>query len=114
MTASFETSDEHAQFHLKPLRVPMRADQVFDEAKDLVVDLSGWSIVRADAEQRVLVCRRSKSVLSSESTITITCQGPEGLPSTVVHVRSESSGGLLSRDRANVLAFMVPFHRRVC
>jgi hypothetical protein len=114
MGGSFETADAHAQFHLKPLRVAMRAEDVWSEARNMVEDLRGWSIVSADDERRVLTCARKGGLLSGAARITIACDGPAGIPSTTVHVRSESSGGLVSRDRANVLEFMVPFHRRVC
>ena len=114
MGRSFETSDAHAQFHLKPLRVASRADGVHEEARNMVEDLPHWTIVSADDARRVLTCRREGGLFSAPSTVTITCAGPAELPSTTVHVRSESSGGLLARDRANVLEFLVPFHRRVC
>ncbi len=114
MGGSFETQDAHAHFHLKPLRVPMRAEDVWSEARIMVEDLRGWSVVAADDERRVLTCARKGGLLSGESRITITCDGPAGMPSATVHVRSVTTGGLLSRDRANVLEFTVPFHRRVC
>lgn len=113
MGSSFETSDGHAQAHLRPLRVAMRADQVFEEARNLAHDLPGWTIQSADEARRVIVCRRRKRFLSGESTVTIRCEGPEGVPSTVVHVRSETGGGVLARDKSNVLEFLVPFQRRV-
>jgi hypothetical protein len=87
---------------------------VYEEARNMVEDLAHWSIVSADDARHVLTCRRDGGLLSAQSVVTITCTGPEDLPSTVVNVRSESSGGLLSRDRANVLEFTIPFHRRVC
>jgi hypothetical protein len=114
MGRSFETSDAHAQFHLKPLRVATRADGVHEEARNMVEDLPHWTVVAADDAQRRLTCRRDGGLLSAASTVTITCAGPADLPSTTVHVRSESTGAGLSRDRANVLEFMIPFHRRVC
>lgn len=114
MSGSFETNDAHTNFHLKPLRVAIRAEGVFEEAKNLVADLPNWSLVSADDARRVLTCTRKAGFLGAESTITITCDGPEGIPSTTVNVKSRTDGGLLSRDRANVLEFMVPFHRRVC
>jgi hypothetical protein len=114
MAKSFETSDRHAAFHLKPLRVPIRVEGVFEEAKNLVEDLPNWTLESSDEAQHVLRARRSGGLLSGASTITVRCEGPDGMPSTTVHVHSESQGGLLSRDKANVLEFMVPFHRRVC
>jgi hypothetical protein len=114
MRRSFETSDLHAQFHAKPLRVAIRVDGVYEEARNMVEDLPHWSIVSADGARHVLTCRREGGLVSAASNVTITCSGPDDLPSTTVNVRSESDGGLFSRDRANVLEFMVPFHRRVC
>jgi hypothetical protein len=48
--------------------------------------------------------------------VTITVEGPDGIPTSTVHVRSETRGGwpLLASDRRVVLEFMKPFHRRVC
>jgi hypothetical protein len=114
MARSFETSDSHAHFHTKPLRVAILVDGVHAEARDMVEDLAHWSILSADDDRHVLTCRREGGLLSADSVVTITCAGPADLPSTTVNVRSESKGGLFSRDRANVLEFMVPFHRRVC
>lgn len=114
MARSFETSAQHASFHLKPLSVPIRIESVFEEARNQVEDLAGWSIVKVDEASHTLVCERAGGLLSGPSTVTIVLSGPEGLPSTTVNVKSESSSGLLARDRANVLEFMTPFHRRVC
>lgn len=114
MAGSFETSDSHSDFHQKPLRVAGRIEGVFEEARHMVESLSGWTIVRADEAAHTLVCTRRARLLGGESTVTIRLEGPEGIPSTTVHVRSESAGGLLSHDRANVLEFLRPLHRRVC
>ena len=114
MRAFFETSESHTQPHLKPLRVAMRVDAVWDEAKSLVADLPGWSVTSADDKQFVLLCKRRKRFLSGDATITIRCEGPADIPSTTVHVRSESAGGLIARDKANIIEFIVPFERRVC
>lgn len=114
MRAFFETSDSHTQPHLKPLRVAMRVDAVWEAAREQASDLPGWTVVSADEATRRIVCKRRKRLLSGESTITIRCEGPADLPSTVVNVRSETAGGLTARDKANVLEFLVPFERRVC
>jgi len=114
MRAFFETSDDHAQPHLKPLRVAMRVEAVWDEVKNQVEDLDGWSITNADDAQHVLVCRRRKRFLSGDAQVTIRCEGPADLPSTTVLVRSETAGGMITRDKANILEFIVPFERRVC
>lgn len=114
MGTHFETSEEHASAHLRPLRVAMRVDAVYAEARDLVHDLPGWSVQRADEAAHTLVCTPRKRLFSGSSTVTIRCTGVAGVPSAVVHVRSESTGGWIARDRANVLEFLVPFARRVC
>jgi len=114
MSGSFETLDNHSRAELRPLRVPILIDGVFEEARDMIGALSAWSIVSSDPTRHVIVCKRKNGLLSGESEITITCTAPEGIPSTTVNVRSTTAGGVLSRDRANVLEFMVPFHRRVC
>ncbi len=113
MRAFFETSDSHAQPHFKPLRVAMRADAVWSAAREQAEDLPGWTVVNADENARTVVCKRRKRFLSKEATITITCTGAGDLPSTTVSVRSETIGGFVARDKANVLEFLVPFQRRV-
>jgi hypothetical protein len=114
MGGSFSTSDQHAHFNLKPLAVASLKRGVYEEAKDLASELAGWRVVSADEARLVIVCERAGGVLSGPSTVTITFDGPDGIPSTTVNVRSESRRGLMSRDRQNVLEFMRPFHRRVC
>lgn len=114
MGGSFETSESHSSASLQPLRVPSLQGDIYSAAKEMVEDLSAWSLESADDEARTLVCRRAGGLLSGEATVTITVTGPEGMPSTTVNCRSVSQGGLLSRDKKNVLEFMVPFHRRVC
>ena len=113
MRAFFETSDSHAEAHLKPLRVAMRVDAVWEAAREQASDLPGWTVMSADEATRSIVCTRRKRFLSGESTITISCTGPADLPSTAVNVRSETNGGFTARDKANVLEFLVPFARRV-
>lgn len=114
MARSFETDDAQSIPHLRPLRVATRGGSIFDEAKNLVEDLPGWELVSADGAKRVIVCRRAAGFLAGPATVTIRIEGPEDLPSCTVRVRSESNGGLRSRDRAIVAEFMKPFHRRVC
>jgi hypothetical protein len=111
---SFATSDEHEQSHLQPIRVPAQRGHVYHSAKEMIADLDGWSLSSEDEARGVLVCAKSNGFLGGTSTITITLEGPEGLPSTTVHVRSESRGGLFSKDKSNVAAFVRPFFRRVC
>ena len=114
MGGSFATSDSNSNANLQPLRVPILQQDIYSAAKEMVEDLPDWTIVNADDDKLTLTCKRGGGLLSGEATITITVEGPEGMPSSTVNCRSESSGGLLSRDKANVIEFMRPFHRRVC
>lgn len=113
MPGSFRTDDAHGEDHA-PVRVAIRREYVFQEAKNLVDDLPAWTLVSADDAAMVLVCDRKGGLLSGTSRVTIRCEGPEDIPSCTVHVESESQGGLRSRDRANVAEFVRPFRRRVC
>jgi len=111
---SFETNDAHAHPSLRPLRVPARKEGVYAEARNMVADLAGWQLVAADDRQLVLTCERKGGLLAGPACITVTIEGPDGIPSSTVHVRSVTEKGWISRDRTNVLEFMKPFHRRVC
>ena len=114
MSRSFTTSDAHAELDLRPVRVPMRRESVFEEACNLASELPGWRVLGSDEKDLVLRCERSGGFLGTRSAITIRVEGPEGLPSATLHCTSESRGGLFARDRRNVLEFMTLFHRRVC
>jgi len=115
MGGSFETAPGHPDERLRPLRVAVLRAAVYREARDLVADLPGWRLMRADEEGLVLVCERRGGFLAGHSTVTLRFEGPEEIPSTVVHARSETAGGLpgTRRDRANVREFMRLFGRRV-
>lgn len=114
MASAFQTEDRHAQQNLKPLRVAGTQASVFQEARNLASELPGWKVLDADESKRKLVCERSGGFLRGAARVTITVEGPEGIPSATVNVRSETSAGFLARDRANVLEFMRLFERRVC
>jgi hypothetical protein len=109
---SFETSDEHKSEELRPLRVAVRREDVYAEARSQVADL-GWSVLSADDSALVIRCERRGGLLGGAARVTITVEGPEGIPSATVHVHSESDGGLFSRDRSAVLEFLRPFRRRI-
>lgn len=98
---------------LRPLRVAVRREEVFAEARTLVEDLARWKLLEADERALVLRCERQGGLLSGVARITITVEGPDGIPSATVHVESTSTGGFLSRDKANVAEFLEPFSRRV-
>ena len=110
----FATSDDNSKQSLRPLRVAVLKDGVYAAAKEMVGDLPGWELVSEDAEGSTLICRRAGGMLSGTAEVTITVEGPDGIPSATVNVRSQTQGGLRSRDKQNVAEFMVPFHRRVC
>ncbi len=112
----FETSDSHEHPRLKPLRVALLKQGLYEEAKTMAGDLagSGWKIVESDDERLCLVCERAGGFLRGTARVTIRVDGPDGIPSATAHVRSETASGLWPRDRANVLEFLLPFHRRVC
>lgn len=110
----FQTSDSHAASDLKPVRVAALSGGVFEEARTLAAELPGWRVLEADAGSGCIVCAKDNGLLRGKARITISVESPAGIPSTTVNVRSESSGGLLSCDRANVAQFVRPFHRRVC
>lgn len=113
MSDAFDSDERESDPDLQPLRVPMRREELYAEAKDMVADLAGWELVRADDASLTLHCRLAKSFLRGPSEVTIRVDGPEGIPSASVTLRSETRGGFLPRDRANVQAFMRPFRRRV-
>ena len=114
MAGSFETSDSHRSQYHQPIRVPTLKRDVYGAAKEMVEDLAGWELVSEDAEAGVLTCRKTGGLLGGSSTITVTVEGPDGIPSATVNVRSMSEGGLVSRDKSNVADFVKPFFRRVC
>ena len=115
MGGSFATDDAEKNPDLRPVRVPQRFEEVWDEARNLATELPGWRILAEDLAGKVLVCERSGSFLAPASKVTIRFESPAGIPSTTVNVRSESSGGLPGwpRDRARVLEFTKLLHRRV-
>jgi hypothetical protein len=112
--ASFETRDLHSHERLRPLRVAMAREALFEEARIMVGDLPAWRLIEADPAGLRLLCLRDGGWLRGKARITLQIEGPAGIPSASLIVRSETNGALLPRDRANVLEFMQPFHRRVC
>ncbi len=114
MGGSFQTDPGHSNERLQPLRVPVRKEQLLGVARELVEDLSSWTLDSTDEESMTLVCTRGGGLFSGPSRVTIRVEGPDEIPNSTVHVHSETEQGLLKRDKANVLEFMLPFHRRVC
>jgi hypothetical protein len=109
---SFETDPAESSPLLRPLSVAKRREDLYSEARDMVADLAGWSLVRSDDAALVLHCERKGGLLGGTARITLRIEGPDGIPSATIHVRSESSG-MFARDRANVREFLEPFTRRV-
>ena len=114
MGGFFETSDSHSSERHQPIRLPVRREDVFAAAKDMAADMKGWEFVSADDDNRVLVCSKKGGMMAGNATITITVEGLEEVPSTTVHAKSETKGGVMARDKANVGEFMMIFHRRIC
>jgi len=114
MAGSYETRDDQSDPALRPIRVPVLPPDVYRAACEMVDDMEAWTLKSSDEEALTLVCERDRGFLGGRATITIRVEGPEGVPSSTVHVRSESTGGLLAKDKANVVEFNRPFHRRVC
>ncbi len=110
---SFETREESPDPAERPLRVAMRREELFNEARDMVADLARWTLLESDETALVLRCRRAGGWLGGTAEVTLRVSGPDGIPSATLHVKSESQGGLLARDRAVVLEFLRPFTRRV-
>ena len=76
MGGSFETSPEHREALLQPLRVPTRAEDIYAEAKDMVADLAGWTLVSSDDAALTLVCERRSGLLGAPARVTIRVEGP--------------------------------------
>ncbi len=116
MGGSFETTDDHPNQNLKTLHLPTLMGDLFSAAVEMVADLDDWELVSADEdrERGVLVCKKPGGLLAGTATITITLEAPDGIPSTRIHVKSVTEGGLVSRDKANVAEFVKPYNRRVC
>ncbi len=114
--AVFETSDEHSDPVLRPMRVAVRREDVFSEVKDMVADLRGWSVAREDAERFELECERAGSALGGRARVLVRVEGPEGIPSATVNVRCETFGplaGLFGSSKQVAREFLEPFRRRV-
>jgi hypothetical protein len=111
---SFETSDRNSSEYHRPIRLPVRRENIWDALKDMVDDMQGWEVVSMDADRRVAVVRKPGGMMSGTATMTITVEGLEDVPSTTVSARCETEGGLMGRDKANVAEFIKVFHRRIC
>src|SRR5204862_6945 len=77
---SFETSDSNAAPEHRPVRVAALQAGVFEEARTLVSELPGWSIVGVDEARGRIECRKRNGFLGGSSRITITLESPAGVP----------------------------------
>jgi len=109
----FETSDAHTNRWHQPVRVPRAKEGIFATARELIEDLEGWQLERVDEANLVLHATKANGLLGGTSRVTITVKGPQGIPSSETHVVSESSGGIVPKDRANVAQFCEKFWMRV-
>lgn len=110
---SFETSETHSSRWHQPVRVPTNKGDIFGAAKEMVEDLKGWTLESIDEEALEIRCTRSNGPLGGTSNIVVSVEGPEDIPNSSTHCRSESSGGFLSRDKKNVAEFVQKFWMRV-
>lgn len=110
--AAFETTDDQSDPVLRPMRVAVRREDVFAEARDMVADLESWKLVREDPQALELHCERAGGLLGGPARIVVHVEGPEGIPSATVTLRCEASG-LFARARQITREFMEPFRRRV-
>lgn len=110
----FETSDQNGSRSLQPVRVPTLKQDIFGQARELCSDLDAWDVVEIDEANLKITCRRSNGFLGGTSHISVWVEGPEGIPSSTTHIRSESTGALLPRDKSNVAEFVKKFTMRVC
>lgn len=110
--ASFRTTDDESDAVLRPMRVAVRREDVFSEAKDMVADLAAWKLVREDAERLELHCERSGGLLGGATSVRIRVEGPDGIPSATLTLECEASG-LFGRAKQVAREFLEPFRRRV-
>jgi hypothetical protein len=109
----FETSEDHAGRWHRPVCVPVGKEDVFASALEMLEDLPRWSVQSVDKEGLSATCERSNGPLRGTSTIVVRVEGPDGLPNSQTHCSSQSSTGLLSRDKSNVAEFIQKFWMRV-
>ena len=109
----FETSDTNSARWNKPVQVPSVKDDIFSAACEMAEDMPGWTVTETDKEALRIVASKKNGFLGGVSTITVTVEGPAGMPNSSTHCRSESSGALLSRDKGNVAEFIQKFRMRV-
>lgn len=110
--ASFRTSESNSSRWHQPVRVPIRKQDVFASAKEMCEDLA-WTVLAEDGEALTITCERSGGLLGGTARIVVSVTGPDGIPSSETNVASESSGAVLSKDKAIVAEFVKKFSMRV-
>mgnify|MGYP001556062472 CR=1 FL=1 len=110
--ARFETSSDASSKWHRPVAVPTGKEGVFGTVRELLDDLSGWTVDRVDEESCTVHVTKPNGFLGGTSKIVITVAGPDGIPSSETSVVSESDG-LLSRDKSNVATFCRKLWMRV-
>tara|TARA_R110002126_G_scaffold25583_3_gene87469 strand:+ start:15347 stop:15688 length:342 start_codon:yes stop_codon:yes gene_type:complete len=110
---SFETAESNSNRWHQPVRVPSEKSGIFGAAKEMAEDMPGWKLESVDEERLEIHSTRANGALGGTSKITVRVEGPEGIPNSSTHCRSESSGGFLSRDKKNVAEFIQKFWMRV-
>ena len=109
----FETRASNAKRWHQPVRVPLNKRDAFGAAREMVHDLPGWRVRAVDDDGLTISCERKNGLLGGTSRILVRVEGPDGIPNSETHCSSESSGGVLSRDKANVAEFVRKFWMRV-
>ena len=100
---AFETSEQHSHQNQRPVRVPTLKGDIYNAAVEMAEDLDGWEVLSKDDAELKLTCRRPGGFLKGTATITVWVEGPDGMPSSTVHVRSETARqGQRDRVRAAV------------
>ena len=112
--SAFETSEQHANRWHQPVRVPISKENIFGAAKEMCADLDSWTVLEADEQAFTITCVRKNGLLAADSHVQVRVEGPDGIPSSTTHVRSETKGGLRSPDKKVVAEFIKKFTMRVC
>jgi hypothetical protein len=109
----FETSLDHSSRWHQPVRVPVAKGDVYGAAKEMVEDLDGWVVQSTDDETLTIACVKKGGLLGGTANIVVRIEGPDGIPNSETHCSSESTSGLLSRDKGNVTEFVKKFWMRM-
>ena len=109
----FSTQDDHPGRWHQPVSVPVNKTDAFGAAIEMVEDLESWSKPEIDQDALSLTCTVAGGLFSKESTVRVWCEGPDGIPSSSTHCRSESNGGLLPRDKKIVAEFIRKLYMRI-